>query len=317
MKRLIAVVAVVVCAGSMMMAQQVPAKKSAGAAKAATNKTAATKTEEAKPAASAKAALPSEATVNAFLKRMFGYDQNLVFRVASIKEAESTDLAEATVVVNTPQGQQVTKFYITADGQHAVIGDLIPFGADPFAKDREELKAAFGPVKGAKDAPVTIVEFGDLQCPACKAAQPTIEKLMASAPNAKLIFQNFPLVQIHPWAMKGAEYLDCIQRTNNDASWTFIQAVYTHQGEINEQNVTDKLNNYARMAGADPAAVATCAASAETKARIDKSLELGKAVEITGTPTLFINGRKVGNLGGIPPEALKAIVDFEAEQVGK
>lgn len=317
MARVIGVLASVVLVGAMAVGQQTPAAKKPAqakrAAKGAPAKAAPAKTDlEAKPAS--KAELPSEATVNAFLKRMFGYDQNLVFRVAGIRPAEDSGLAEATVVVNTPQGQQITRLYITPDQKHAVLGDLIPFGTDPFAKDREELKAAFGPTKGPKDAPVTIVEFGDLQCPACKQAQPNIEKLVAASPNARLVFQNFPLEQIHPWAMPAARYVDCLARTNNDGAWTFIQAVYTHQGEITEANVTDKLNNYAKMAGADPAAVATCAATPETTSRIQKSLELGKAVGITGTPTLFINGRKIGNLGSIPVDALKSIVDFEAEQ---
>jgi hypothetical protein len=65
---------------------------------------------------------------------------------------------------------------------------------------------------------VTIVEFGDLQCPACKAAQPTIEALVAAEPQARFVFQNFPL-EMHNWAAKGAAYADCVGRASNDAFW--------------------------------------------------------------------------------------------------
>ena len=69
-----------------------------------------------------------------------------------------------------------------------------------------------GPSRGPADAPVTLVEFSDLQCPHCKEAQPTIDKLMAEEKNARLVFQNFPL-PAHDWAAKAAYYGDCIGRS--------------------------------------------------------------------------------------------------------
>lgn len=296
---------------SVFAQQKVPSSKPA--AKSVAKTEAAKPVEESKTAASAN--LPSEATVMSFLKRMFGYDPNLVFKVSEIKASEASGMAEATAVVNTPQGQQMVKFYVSPDQKHAIMGDMIPFGSDPFAEDRALLeKSAFGPTKGPADAPVTIVEFGDLQCPACGKAQPTLEKLMSDVPNAKLIFQNFPLEQLHPWALQAAKYLDCMGRANNDQALTFTTAVYSHQGEITEANSTEKLNNYVKMAGADPAAIAACAAKPDTAARVIKSQALGNQVKVTGTPTLFVNGRKIGNVGGMPYDVLKAIVEFEAQQ---
>ncbi len=185
--------------------------------------------------------LPSEATVNAFLKKMFGWNQQLSWKVAEIKPSDAPGISQATVVFSAPQGQQVTRLYITPDQKYAFTGELVPFGADPFATTREELKAANGPVHGPKDAAVTIVEFGDLQCPACKAAQPNITKLLQEEPKAKLVFQNYPLEALHKWAMTGAKYLDCLARENNDATWKFIATVYDHQSEVNEQNVEPML----------------------------------------------------------------------------
>ena len=83
---------------------------------------------------------------------------------------------------------------------------------------------------------MTIVEFGDLECPACKAAQPNVNKLMQEEPKAKLIFQNFPLETIHKWALLGAKYVECVSSGDNDAVWKFISTVYEHQGEITPEN---------------------------------------------------------------------------------
>src|SRR5271166_2191219 len=159
-------------------------------------------TTKAAPAAVApNATLPSDATVDSFLKQMFGWNQDLTWKIAEIKPAEAPGFAEVTAVFNTPQGQQIFRIYVTPDQKFALTGDMVPFGADPFATARADLKAASGPAHGPTDASVTIVEFGDLECPACKAAQPNVTKLLQEEPKAKLIFQNFPLQTVHKWAM--------------------------------------------------------------------------------------------------------------------
>jgi protein-disulfide isomerase len=264
------------------------------------------------------ASLPSEATVNAFLKHMFGWNQDLTWKVVEVKPAEAAGLSEATVIFNTPQGQQATRLYVTADQKYAFTGELVPFGSDPFAEAREQLKNAKGPSEGPKDAVITIVEFGDLQCPACKAAQPNITKLMQEEPKARLVFQNFPLEGIHKWALPGAKYVECLGRANNDAVWKFIAAVYDHQAEVNEQNVDQMLKGYVKEAGGDPDAIAACAAKPETAKRVEDSVALGEKLNLTSTPTFFINGRRVlGFSSNIPYDVVKSMADFEIANAGK
>ena len=262
--------------------------------------------------------LPGEATFNEFLKHMFGWNQDLTWKVVEIKPSEATGLSEATVIFNTPKGQQVTRLYVTADQKYAFTGELVPFGSDPFAEARQQLKSVDGPSEGPKDAVLTIVEFGDLECPACKAAQPNIIKLMQEEPKVRLVFENFPLTQIHKWALTGAKYLDCLGRANNDAVWKFIATVYDHQAEVNEQNVDQMLKGYVKDAGGDPDAIVACVAKPETAKRVADTQALGEKVNIASTPTFFINGRRiVGFSANIPYDAVKSMVDFEIANAGK
>jgi|SRR5579863_2014144 len=258
--------------------------------------------------------LPSEATVDSFMQQTFGYESQMSWKISSIKPAGVPGLAQVDVILASPQGQQVSRFYVTADGEHAVVGDIIPFGAKPFEPAKKTLeKGITGPSRGPKDAAVTIVEFGDLQCPACKAAQPAIEGLIAAEPKARFVFQNFPL-EMHNWAAKGAAYADCVARASNDAFWKFIAKTYETQSDITAENADEKLTALATDAGLKGADIAACASTPVAKAHVDASLALGKAVNVTGTPTLFINGRSIGNVSQVPASALKGLVDFAAKE---
>lgn len=261
--------------------------------------------------------LPSEATVDSFLQQTFGYQPEITWKIASIKPAGIGGLAEVTVILASQQGQQLSRFYVTPDGGHALTGEVIPFGAKPFEPANKLLeKGISGPSKGPKDAPVTIVEFGDLQCPACKAAQPTIEALVAAEPNQRFVFQNFPL-EMHNWAAKGAAYADCVGRASNDAFWKFVSKAYETQADITAENADEKLTALADGVGLKGSDIAACASKPETKARIDASIALGKSVDVSGTPTLFINGRKIGNFDAHMLDVYKSLVEFAAKQVGK
>lgn len=257
--------------------------------------------------------LPSEATVESFLHQQFGYQPDLTWKISSIKPSPIAGLAEVTVVLANQQGQQFARFYVAPDGERALVGDIIPFGAKPFDPVKKILdKGVTGPTRGPKDAPVMIVEFGDLQCPACKAAQPTIEALVAAEPNARFVFQNFPL-EMHNWAAKGAAYADCVGQASNDAFWKFVAKTYETQSDITAEKADEKLTAIADTVGLKGADIAACAAKPETKARVDASIDLGKSVEVTGTPTLFINGRRVGNFDHQLLEVYKKLVEFAAK----
>ena len=298
----------------LVMVAALAAAQSKPQAKPATP--AAAKTTAAAPAAAASPSgtkLPSEDEVNAFLQQTFGYDSSLTWRIIDIKPAPAAGLAEVNLLISSAQGQQSNKIYVTPDGTHAVIGEIIPFGSKPFAAARAELeKGINGPSRGPADASVTIVEFSDLQCPHCKEAQPVIEKLLDEEKNARFVFQNFPLPS-HDWARKAALYSDCVAQASKDAIWKFVDATEEAQAEITAANADEKLTALADKAGVKGSDIAACSTRPETAARVEKSLALGKAVDVSGTPTLYINGRKVSP-GGVPEDVLKKLVEFQAQQ---
>jgi protein-disulfide isomerase len=257
--------------------------------------------------------LPSEETVNAFMHATFGYDPQLTWKIQSIKPSAAEGLAEVDVLISGPQGQGGQKFYVSRDGKHALVGEILPFGAHPFERARLELqKQANGPARGPANAPVEIVEFSDLQCPHCKEANPTVEKLLKEDADVHFVYQNFPLPG-HNWAEKAAQYADCVGRASNDAFWKYLDSVFAAQDQITAENADQKLTELADQAGVKGTDIATCAAKPETQSRVEASVNLGKSVDVNSTPTLFINGRPVG-VNANNYDALKQLVDFAAKE---
>jgi len=264
------------------------------------------------------ASMPTKATVEAFLRASWGYDLNRIFQVQAIQNTQVDGISRVVVLVEEKGTQQTQPselaFLTLPDGKHLIANEeILPFGEHPFANYKAILeREAKGPSQGPANAPLQIVEFSDFQCPHCKEAQPTIEKLLASEPNAHFVFQSFPLPS-HNWAAKGAAYADCVGRASNDAFWKFVQKTYDVQQDITESNADEKLTAIANDSGVKGSDIAACAAKGETSARVEHSIALGKSVDVTGTPTVFVNGYKIRSLG-MPPETLKQLVDFEAKQ---
>jgi len=269
----------------------------------------------AKPAAKSATDLPTTEEVDAALRRTLGYDPGVTWQIYEIRPAAVPGLADVLFAINKQATQHI---YLAAGGQSAIIGELIPFGANPFAPARAKLQGAFGPSRGGPNPAIDIVEFSDLECPHCKKAQPILEKLAVDFPQVRFIFQQFPLpASLHPWAMKAAQYADCAGQINKDAFWKYVDAIFENQGGIALATADDKLKELAIVNGLDAMKVSACADSPQTAARIKKSTDLGASLEVNETPTVFMNGRRVRGIADIPYEKLKELVQFEIDHAGK
>ncbi|MBZ5491027.1 MAG: DsbA family protein [Acidobacteriia bacterium] len=256
---------------------------------------------------------PTAADVDAALKRIYGYDPSIQWKIFLVRRSVVPGMSEVLLQLKG----EFHHLFLTADGRFAIDGDMQPFGPDPYAGMRERLSTAKGVVRGPAKPVVTMVEFSDLQCPHCKDAQPVLEKLAADFPGMRIIFQQYPLANSHPWAMKAAKYADCAGQQGNDAGWKFIAAVYEIQNSIALAIADDKLKELATASGLDAEKLSACATAPATEMRVKQSIELGDSVGVMGTPAIFVNGRPLDAVTGIPYEQVKAIVQYEIENAGK
>ena len=166
---------------------------------------------------------PTVDTVNAFIKAQWGFDPNRIWRVEAIQNTAAPGVSRVIVFATdrTPNARmQTTVFYVMPDGKHAIadMSGVLPFGEKPFADSRKKLQdGADGAYRGAASKDLMLVEFADLQCPHCKDAQTTMDQLVKDFPNARVVFQPFPIADLHPFAMKAAAYGHCVAKQKNDS----------------------------------------------------------------------------------------------------
>ncbi|HEV2645431.1 MAG TPA: thioredoxin domain-containing protein [Acidobacteriaceae bacterium] len=260
---------------------------------------------------------PTVDTVNAFLKQLWGYDATRAYRVMGIQPTAAAGVARVTVYVATPAAEakvQPIEFYVLPDGKHAIAegAGVVAFGAAPFAATAELLRSrADGATRGAASKALELVEFADLQCPHCKDAQPVMDQIVKDFPKAHVVFQLFPLVDIHPSAFKAAAYGVCVQKQSNDAFFKYADAVFAVQETLTPATDDALLKTAAANSGVNADTVAACASSPATKQIVDADIKLAFDAEINETPTLAVNGR-VLPLTSIPYDVLKQIIQYQA-----
>lgn len=140
-----------------------------------------------------------------------------------------------------------------------------------------------------------------------------MDKLATDFPNARIVFQVFPLTSIHPQAEKAAEYAVCVAKQKGNATFfQFVQAVFDTQENL-KTDPDGTLKAAATKAGADATAVSNCAATPAAASAVAASVKLGKDLNVNETPTLFVNGRSLP-VTGVPYPTLKQIISYSAQE---
>jgi protein-disulfide isomerase len=169
---------------------------------------------------------------------------------------------------------------------------------------RNQVSIDDDPVKGPPDAPVTIIEFSDFQCPFCKRVLPVLEQVFATYPGkVRLVYRDFPIPSLHPHAQRSAEAAHCAGEQGQ--FWAYHDALFADQ----ERFAVTKLSDYARSIGLDLAAFEQCLASNKYTAEVQKDVADGTQAGVTGTPAFFVNGRFLP--GAQPFDAFRQIIEEE------
>jgi protein-disulfide isomerase len=218
---------------------------------------------------------------------------------------------------------QARELLLSKDGKTLLSVVKMDLTRDPQAEAMAKIDLTGRPVRGNKDAKVTVVVYDDFQCPYCsKMHEELVDLLKSYGDRIKVVYKDYPLLEIHPWAERAAIDSECLAKQSAGAFWDFADYVHSNgkqiQGEKRPVSAQwAELDRITMDAGqrhsVDKAALESCIqaqAKTELKASIDEAGRLG----VEATPVLFVNGVKVD--GAVPEEELRRVLDKELKNVG-
>jgi protein-disulfide isomerase len=252
--------------------------------------------------------------IELLIRSQFNLPANYDVSIGARKPSKMNGYDELPVTVSYGSRSQAIDFLISTDGKKLARLETYDLTKDPAAA----IDIAGRPVRGNPKAKVTIVSFDDLECPFCARMH---EQLFPSTmahyrDQIRIVYKDFPLVEIHPWAMHASVNADCLAAQNGDAYWKYVDYLHTHSEEVtgkdrnlDKSNAT--LDRLAREQGAagklDTAKLDACIAK-QDESTVKESLKLASSLGLDGAPTLFVNGERI-NGGAVPEDVLWAAID--------
>jgi len=241
------------------------------------------------------------------------------FKVLVGTPSPSSDFPNFDTIVVTVDGRerkQDFNFLISKDHSSLVRINKFDLTKDPYADTMSKINTSGRPTRGAKASKVVVVNFDDLECPFCSRMHQTLfpEILKEYGDEVTFIYKDYPLVEIHPWAIHAAVDANCLAAQNNDAYWDFADYIHANQHEVsNEKTPGARLEALDRLAllqgqkhSLDTVKLQSCV-KAQDESAVKASMKEAEAIGVEATPTLFINGEKVD--GAVPPSELRAALD--------
>lgn len=252
--------------------------------------------------------------IEAYLRDLYAWGPEVHLVVGTPVESPIAGLLETTVSLELSGQKESAKFYITRDGRYLLRAEVTDLSRNQTAETIKALDLSNAPSTGDPKAAITIVEFADFECPVCKQFHDAVRAILPKYPQARLVFKDFPLENIHPWAKTASIAARCAYQENPKAFWTFYDRIYGDQDVISAENAWSKMTDFAEQAGLNVDTFKTCMSSPEAAAAVDASAENGRKLEVNSTPTVFINGRR---MVGADQTQLEQFIRYELEQQKK
>jgi protein-disulfide isomerase len=242
-----------------------------------------------------------------FVRQFFGWGADFKLKLGPLRDSPSPEFYVVPLEVTLNDQMTKGEVYVSKDGKTLLRGEMFDMSTDPYADNRSKLHLEGNPSRGSADAPVTVVEFADFECPTCRATEPAVKFVLENY-KVHFVYKDFPLTAIHPWAETAAIGARCIFEQSPDAFWKAHDTIFQSQDQISTENVWDKLAQLGTDQGLDAAALKVCMSSEAAKKIVEASRDEGVALGVTGTPTFFVNGRPVA---GGDVNSLRRFIDFE------
>ncbi len=215
---------------------------------------------------------------------------------------EFPNYESVVVTVDNAGRKQDLTFLVSKDHSSMMRMTKFDLNKDPFAETMSKIDTTGRPIRGAKASKVVVVNFDDLECPFCSRMHQTLfpEILKEYGDRVTFIYKDYPLVEIHPWAMHAAVDANCLAAQNGDAYWDFADYIHANQHEVSDEKTPgarlEELDKLTLLQGQkhnlDATKLQACV-KAQDESAVKASMQQAEAIGVEATPTLFISGEKM------------------------
>ena len=245
--------------------------------------------------------------------------------LGALRPSEFPNYNALTIDIAGNGKQRDYDFLLSKDGKTLLRMTRFDLSKDPYTEIMSKINLAGRPVRGNKDAKVVVVNFDDFECPFCSRMHQELFPgiLKEYGDRVQFVYKDFPIPEIHPWAMRAAVDANCLAAQNDEAYWDFADYAHAHHGEITGDNKTTLAQQFANLDqialqqaqkhGLDQGKLQACVKAQNTDA-VRASMREGDQLGVNATPTMFINGQKLD--GAVPPQELRATIDRALEDAG-
>lgn len=216
------------------------------------------------------------------------------------------------------------KFLLSKDRNTMLRVTKFDLSKDPYADIMGKIDVNGRPSRGPKSAKVVVVNFDDFECPFCSRMHQTIfpDIFKEYGDRVEFIYKDYPLAEIHPWAIHAAVDANCLAAQNPDAYWDFADYIHANKQEVDKEKTNDArfqaLDKMAVLQGqkhnVDATKLQACV-KAQNDEAVHASMKEAEGLGVNATPTLFINGQKID--GAVPIGQVRAALDTALRDAGQ
>ena len=258
------------------------------------------------------------------IRSYFNIPPDVTITVGTPTASEFSNYDLVPVTMSREGKSQKADFLLSHDGKTLIRFTKLDLSKDPYAETMKEITITDRPVRGNPDAKVTVVNFDDFECPFCARMHSTLmsEILPEYKDKVKIVYKDYPLAQIHPWAQRAANDANCLAKESGTAYWELADYLHTNQRAINPAapnlqaslaQIDQKTLEFGKQNGADQARLQACI-KAQPDAIVKASVAEGDKVGVSATPTMFVNGERIE--GALDADAVRATLNRQLLAAG-
>ena len=243
--------------------------------------------------------------------------------VGALRPSEFANYDALTVTISSSNKKQDFEFLLSRDHKALVRFTKFDLTSDPYAEIMKKIDVRGRPTRGNANAKVTVVNYDDFECPFCSQMHAALFPGLFKEYGDRVLFiyKDYPLEEIHPWAVHAAVDANCLGAQNGDAYWDYADYLHANQSAVNGEKGRDgqnaELDKLATLQGQkhnlDGAKLQACLKAQDDKA-VRASMHEGDTVGVDATPTMFVNGQKLD--GAVPADQVRLTLDQALKDAG-